>query len=162
MNRSISGELILFSKIFLAMFVFIIGSERSVLWVFLAYLQPLLTRLRGLAQPAQEYLTNPPWAFNLFCRRHQARGRHCESFALLRINSAMQSQRQRWFFCLLRKRLPRPPAFLRKQDGGLAMTFCKSFLKSIFILKRLRGHFRGICSFLARKPIKCPQKMVEK
>jgi hypothetical protein len=55
----------LFSKIFLAMFVFIIGSERSVLLVFLAYFQPLFARLGGLAQPAQEHLTNPASAFNL-------------------------------------------------------------------------------------------------
>jgi len=140
------------------MFVFIIGSEGSVLWFFLTYLQPLLTRLRGLAQPAQEHLMNPPSAFNLLCRRHQARGRHCEPFALLRINSAKQFQGQRWFFCLLRKRLPRPPAFLRKQDGGLAMTFCKSFLKSIFNLKGLRGHFRGVCLFFGQEPYQVSSK----
>jgi len=35
------------------------------------------------------------------------------------------------FFCLLRKRLPRPAAsLLRSKTAGLAMTFCKGFLQS--------------------------------
>jgi hypothetical protein len=46
------------------------------------------------------------------------------------LSKVKQYKKQRWLFCLSRKSLPRPPAFLRKQDGGLAMTFCKGFQKS--------------------------------
>ncbi|MCH8120733.1 MAG: hypothetical protein IIC00_13535 [Planctomycetes bacterium] len=49
----------MFSKIFLTMFVFIIGSERVLLWGFLAHSQPFIHCSRKLLTPINRISQNP-------------------------------------------------------------------------------------------------------